>query len=115
MVERRVLGKEELTLIDGSVKLVNVYAVGYAEKWRIIQRNTNVVREKGYTYKEVDEPNVRNEVLKIALSDVDYELLDYNTETLYEKYFTPNKETEKKEKTSTDGQMDIESQETVQQ
>jgi len=104
MVERRVLGTEKIMLLDGTEKEINVYGVGYAEKWRLVNGNTTTKLEKGYQYKIVDEVKVRDEILRIALSDVDFESLDYNTDLLYAKYFSVSEAKEKKDETSTTGQ-----------
>jgi len=115
MVERRVLGKEKLVLVDGTEVEVSVHAVGFVEKYDLVKKHTTRTREKGFSYVEIDEISIRNDVLKIALPDIEINSLDYNMEELYNKYFGKNEDAEKKEKTSISGQTDTKSQETVQQ
>ena len=104
-MERKILGKEKISLLSGEEREVNVYAVGYYEKSQFIRKHTTVTYDKGHQYKNVDELAVVDEILKIAIQDVPIEELDYDIDKIYKKYFAPD-EHDKKEKTSTDGQTE---------
>jgi len=104
-MDRKVLGTEKISLLNGEEKTVNVYAIGHYEKTQFIRKYTKDVYDKGHHYKTVDELAIVDEILKVALSEVNIEHLDYDAHDIYQKYFGP-KEQEKKEKTSIIGQTD---------
>lgn len=113
-MDRRILGTEKIRMKDGTEVETNVYSVSYAEKMKLVRKYTEVKLDKGYQYKVIDEVAIRDEIMKIALSDINFDDLDFFADEIYDKYFLKSEDS-KKEKTSSSGQTDTNSQETVTQ
>lgn len=109
-MERRILGKETITTVNGEEKEVIIKSMGFIEKIQLIKKHTSTKFINGFTYKDVDEPQVMIEVLKNCVEGATLDELDYNTEYLYKKYFEKkkDKEEEKKDVTSTTSHLGTE-------
>ena len=93
MVERRILGKETVHLIDGTSKEVDIYAVKLSEKNYLQRKYRKKVavgtgKDKQIAV-EVQDDEIIKGILEIALGkQVDYDDLDYFEDDIYDKYFT---------------------------
>jgi hypothetical protein len=110
MENRRLLGTEKITLLDGTEREIKVYGMGFVEKLNLIKKHTKTSYIKGFSYKEVDEISIMQEVLEKCIVGCDVNELDYNAQDIYDKYFKKkedDKDEEKKEITSTTSPLDI--------
>lgn len=105
-MERRILGKETVTLLDGTEKEITIYSFGFYEKLQLVKRCTKTEYIKGYSYKTVDEIGVMTDILRTVIDGATIEELDYNAQEIYDKYFKPSEEKTKKDNTSTTSHTD---------
>ena len=94
-MERRILGKENLRLIDGSKKEVNIYAVKLSEKNHITRKHrTKMIVGTGKDKSvdtEIHDDRIIEDILNIAFNgEVLFDDLDFGEDWVYSKYFNPN-------------------------
>ena len=104
MVEKRILGTEKITLVDGTEKEITIKAMSGYEKLRLIKKHTKHKLVNGYTYKSVDEVGIMMDILSSCIDGANPEELDFDIENLYNKYFKSSPDKTKKENTSTTSQ-----------
>ena len=105
--DRRVLGKEKITMLDGSEKEVNFYAISFKEKNNIMSKHTKVETDNRNTQKyNTDAMSIMIDTLELGLQNqVEFSHIDCNSDLndYYKKYYTKGNiqsDAEKKEVSS---------------
>ena len=93
-MKRRILGTENLRLIDGTTKEVTIYAVKLSEKnflSRKYRKKTIIGSGNNKSFDiEIHDDEIIKGVLDIAFQEqICYDDLDWSEDWVYDKYFNP--------------------------
>ena len=111
-MERRILGEEIVTLVDGTKKEVKIYAVKLSEKNQLSRKHRQKVtvgtgKDKTLAV-DIHDDKIIEGVLKIAFNgQIEYDDLDFGEDWVYDKYFNPKKIIDKSKKDNTSGSSEV--------